>query len=84
MPKIFINIKLKQMKKLALSIAALALVATTMTSCKKDYTCECTVSGSGVTGGGTTTIKDTKKNAEEACEKLSSTAFGITTTCKIK
>lgn len=72
------------MKKLVLSIAALALVATTMTSCKKEYDCECTVSGSGVTGGGITKIKDTKAKAKEACEALSSTAFGITTTCAIK
>ena len=74
------------MKKLLL-VAAVA--AFTMTSCKKDYTCECTTSVSilGVTTSATasTTIKDTKKKAKETCEKGTvSNSAGSTTTCKIK
>jgi hypothetical protein len=71
------------MKKLVLSIAALALVATTMTSCKKEYTCECTFSGV-ITGTASTTIKDTKKNATDACEADNVSSGGQTVTCKIK
>jgi hypothetical protein len=73
------------MKKLLL-VAAVA--AFTMTSCKKDYTCECTVTTGGISVVGTTTVKDTKKKAKETCEKgtTSSSVLGIssTTTCKIK
>lgn len=69
------------MKKVLL-IAAVAGLA--MVSCKKDYTCECTYSGGGVSGTTTTTIKDTKKKATDACEKLSVSAGGTSTTCKIK
>jgi Ni/Co efflux regulator RcnB len=72
------------MKKLLLSIAAFALVATTMTSCKKEYTCECTVSGGGFSATASGTIKDTKKNAKEECEKENGTVSGVTTSCKIK
>jgi hypothetical protein len=72
------------MKKLLLSVAAFALVATTMTSCKKDYTCECTVSGTGVSGTVSGTINDTKKNAKDKCEADNGTIAGVTTSCKIK
>ncbi|HTN18604.1 MAG TPA: hypothetical protein VL092_13020 [Chitinophagaceae bacterium] len=71
------------MKKLVLAVAALGLIS--LTSCKKDYTCECTVSGLGSTS---TTIKDTKKKAKDACEKMSSSvSMGgttITSSCAIK
>ena len=77
------------MKKLLL-VAAVAGMA--LTSCKKDYTCECTTSTNvlGMTQSATasTTIKDTKSKAKEACEKGNSTAntFGgtVTTACAIK
>ncbi len=69
------------MKKVLLVAAFAAFV---MTSCKKDYTCECCVSGSGTSICASTTIKDTKKNAKDACEKGSVTAGGITTACTIK
>ncbi len=64
-----------------MAIAALLVVAATFTSCKKEYTCECTVNGV-VTS--TSTIKDTKKKATDACEAKSNTTLGIETTCKIK
>jgi Ni/Co efflux regulator RcnB len=72
------------MKKLVLSIAALALVATTMTSCKKDYTCECTTTALGITVSEEKTINDTKKNAEAECDKGDLNVSGITTSCSIK
>ena len=53
----------------------------TMGSCKKDYTCECTVT---VPGFATTTNSNTltgkKKDVKEACEKNNSTNVN----CKIK
>ncbi len=72
------------MKKIVLSIAALALVATTMTSCKKEYTCECTATVLGFTTTASSTIKDTKKKAKEACEKGNASAAGSSVSCKIK
>lgn len=68
------------MKKLLLSsVVVLALMAT---SCKKDRTCTCTVAGNGLSTSASTTIKDTKKKAEEACEKGTTAAVaGFTTTC---
>ncbi|MNK01937.1 hypothetical protein D3C87_197520 [compost metagenome] len=65
------------MKKLALVAFGVSLFA--MTSCKKEYTCTCTVSAGGFSGSASTTIKDTKKKAKDACEKEND----ATTTCKI-
>ena len=58
------------MKKLVL-VAAVAVVA--LSSCKKDYVCQCT-SGS-ITAKGSTVYHDTKKNADKNC---TSTVSGIT------
>ncbi|MFP5471848.1 MAG: hypothetical protein ACLGGV_09650 [Bacteroidia bacterium] len=59
-----------------------------MTSCKKEWTCECTTTTGGVTATGSTTIKDTKKNATEACDAgdSSATVSGVTVTseCTLK
>ena len=60
------------MKKLLLSAAAFALVASTMTSCKKDYSCDCTYTVGGVTETDKYPIKDAKKkDAEAACDTWS-------------
>lgn len=67
------------MKKIA-PIAAIALFAVAFTSCKKEYTCECSIDGTVV---GSTTIKDTKKKAKDACNQTSSFG-GITAKCEIK
>lgn len=70
------------MKKV-LFLGAFAVLA--LSSCKKDYTCECTVTSGGLSVTSTTTINDTKKNATTTCENGSSSVAGIsTTTCKIK
>lgn len=57
------------MKKLVLAVAVVAFAATTLTSCKKEYTCTCKVTLLGITTSASGTIKDTKKNAKEECDK---------------
>jgi hypothetical protein len=74
------------MKKILLVAAVAGL---SMVSCKKDYTCTCTVTAAGVVSGTTsTTIKDTKSKAEDACKALSTSVSlgGVTssTSCEIK
>jgi hypothetical protein len=62
------------MKKTILMAAVLVAVATSITSCKKDYVCKCTKT---YTGNSTTvssdysqyTYKDTRKRAEDRCNK---------------
>ena len=75
------TLKSLTMKKILLIVAVASFV---MTSCKKDYTCECTLSGNGVSGTTSGTIHDTKSNATTACEAGNSSFGGTTTTCKIK
>ncbi len=74
------------MKKSIFVLAGVAMLA--LASCKKEYTCECTTTSAIGTISATTTIKDTKNNATEACEAgSSSTNVGgmqTTVTCKIK
>lgn len=72
------------MKKLVLFSFATLLVASTFTSCKKDYTCECSTTYNGVTTTASGTVNGTKSDAKEACEKGTSSAGGITVTCAIK
>ncbi len=73
------------MKKIA-PIAALALLAVSFTSCKKDYTCECksTYNGVTTTTSGSSTGKMKKSDAEAACNKGDYTLNGITVDCNIK
>lgn len=75
------------MKKV-LFVAALGMTFA-MVSCKKDYTCECTTSVTGVgTSSASTTINDTKKNAEAACDEGDATTSvgGVSSTveCTLK
>ncbi len=74
------------MKNLFIGLGVLAMVAGT--SCKKEYTCECTVTGGGSTASSSTTIKATKKDAKESCETGSSTVGtgddAIVSKCEIK
>jgi hypothetical protein len=67
-------------KKLITLSLALLLVAG-LTSCKKEYTCKCTVAG---ISSATTTIKDTKKNAESKCNEGDSNVLGVVTDCEIQ
>ncbi len=67
------------MKKFA-PIAAIALFAIAFTSCKKEYSCECSIDGVVY---GTTKIKDTKSKAKSKCE--TETSFGgIVAKCELK
>jgi len=65
------------MKK-TLIVASLAVFV--LASCKKDYTCTCKVNG--ISTGTATTIKDTKKKAEEKCNENDATVTlqGVTFT----
>jgi len=56
-------------------------------SCKKEWTCTCTYSyellGVSTSGSYSGTIKDTKKNAEDACNSSVSTSYS-NVKCEIK
>lgn len=69
------------MKKITL--LAVAFVAISFASCKKNYTCECSSNGVVIAS---TTIKNTKSKAKTSCDALSSTytAYGTGVTCAIK
>ncbi|MFT5777450.1 MAG: hypothetical protein ACI837_000382 [Crocinitomicaceae bacterium] len=74
------------MKKVA-AIAVMAVFG--LISCKKNYTCECTIVASGETTYGMLTFNDTKKNATAECDSLNQTTdFGngqvSTTVCSIQ
>lgn len=59
----------------------IGLALLVLTSCKKDWTCECT---SGDTSG-TTTIKDmTRKDAKEECDKGDISIMGFKIECGLK
>lgn len=62
------------MKKVLLFVAV--VFAASFASCKKDYQCDCKVAGTTISSG---TFKDTKKNAEDACDALN---VGITADCE--
>ncbi len=76
------------MKKVILSLVVVAALSTV--SCKKNYTCQCTTTYSGVFAGTpntvtNTTIDNTKSKAKTACDGLSSTVAGASsTTCAIQ
>jgi hypothetical protein len=53
------------MKKITL--LAVAALAISFASCKKDRACECTQTSNGVTIVSTTTVKSGKKDAESWC-----------------
>ncbi len=79
--RIFITpLKLKNMKKSLLSAFGVALLLLA-TSCKKDYTCTCTVLGVS----NDTPLNDyTKSDAKEACDKSSSSAAILGGSCTLK
>ncbi len=54
-------------------------------SCKKDYTCECTVKDSSgkVLSSSTVTFHATKGDAQDACS-VSASSGGMTSTCELK
>jgi hypothetical protein len=60
----------KMKKRTFLSVAAFAIVAITMASCAKDYTCSCTVSGISVPDA---TYHASKKDAQASCDAAAAT-----------
>lgn len=66
------------MRKLTL-IAAVAVLATTFASCKKNRTCECVYTGTGQTSG-SYTINSTKATGETLCAAYQ----GSYETCTLK
>lgn len=66
------------MKKVIFAIAALGLIS--LTSCKKDYTCECSMNGTVLS---TTTLHAKKSDAKSACS-ASSSVGGTTISCALK
>ncbi|MFH2141952.1 MAG: hypothetical protein ABIJ97_05990 [Bacteroidota bacterium] len=74
------------MKKLAGLLLAAGILFM-FSSCKKDWTCECTISYSDSTPSTTITytINDvTKKDAQDACGNYSITAGTATYACDLK
>jgi hypothetical protein len=68
-------------------LTVFALIA--LTSCKKDYTCECKYYEDGyLYNTGTTTIKDTKSKAKTSCDNLDASSnlggYLIESKCEIK
>lgn len=81
---------MKLLNTLFYTAALVAIVGAS--SCTKEYTCQCTISYSGVAGMPDTTIneypvRDTKKNAKSICESNSAkfTKDNVQTveTCKL-
>ncbi|WKZ74810.1 MAG: hypothetical protein QY303_11745 [Vicingaceae bacterium] len=66
------------MKKVILFVALAAFAATTFTSCKKNWTCECCVDILGTKTCAETTAKMTKKDAKVWCKDNSNNI------CKLK
>lgn len=75
-------INLKKMKKFALLFAAGAFVASSLTSCEKEYTCNCAWSDG--TGEISYTFEAKKKDAEAACGDYETTINGETYSCELE
>ncbi len=72
------------MKKF-LMIAAAGLMIAGMSSCKKEYTCECCTTVAGTEScASAKTAKLKKSEAEDACNTGTSSVAGIETKCSIK
>ncbi|GAB4206777.1 MAG: hypothetical protein Fur0023_16940 [Bacteroidia bacterium] len=72
------------MKKIASIIGAVAIVAT-ISSCKKNWTCECTTTcGSTSTTVSATSGKMKKKDAEAWCNQGNVSSSGCSSSCKLK
>lgn len=69
------------MKKV-LFVAAFAVLG--LVSCKKDYTCECTVKNGESTVTSSSTIHASKKDAKASCESGTVTVGEMSTSCVIK
>jgi hypothetical protein len=68
------------MKKLAL-LAGVAFVMS-LTSCKHDYTCECTISGQTTTATYTKLSKSEADDTKKVCDNANSAATAFGGSCK--
>lgn len=59
------------MKKVLLFSAAVLVAASSFTSCKKTYHCECTVLGTTTKGASVTLNKSDAETSQKACEASS-------------
>ena len=84
-PAIFMHLHLLNhkglMKKPALFLISLAV---SLTACRKERICECSVTAGSYTVVNESVIKDTKRKARKACEQGSGTQGYASTTCVIK
>ena len=87
-PVFAVHSKKKYFMKKLFPIAMVAVVALMFTSCKKDYTCQCTAtSGGTVLSTSNYTFHTTKSKAKDACsQQISASSFGSTVTmaCNLK
>ncbi len=70
------------MKKSLLFAAAFALVATSFTSCKKDWTCECKEDSTGTVVSSVTISNSRQPEAKTACEAQNLAGTGYN--CSLK
>lgn len=68
------------MKKFVLTVGVAAFVGAAFSSCKKDYTCVCTVNGDEVWRGNLG--KQSREDARDACEAKTVT-FGVIAKCEL-
>lgn len=71
------------MKKIALILGVAFLMAIGLSSCKKNWTCECTVGGTNPPVTTSYTTKDTKASAETWCKAYNTSGYGGIT-CALK
>jgi hypothetical protein len=69
------------MKKLFIAAFVVGAVSV-VTSCKKDYTCECTILG--ITGDDSTLVGVTKKEAKDYCDNQNTVASLFGGSCQLK
>jgi hypothetical protein len=70
------------MKNIILAVSALIFAGTSMTSCKKDYTCKCSKTYTSGSGSSTSdysiyTYKDSRKRAEDRCNANTATGSDL-------
>lgn len=68
------------MKKIIFTLAVVAFAAVSFTSCKKDYTCTCTILGQT---SSTTYEKTTKDDAQTKCDQANTASAILGGSCKL-
>ena len=69
-------------KSIALSGVFILLMLFVFSSCKKDWTCEC--SATGITSSSAEISKKTKKNAQDDCDALAASYKAAGGNCTLK